>query len=842
MILLDFLNFVISILLVFITIVIYSPTNKYKLVKSKEEQLFLQKTLVTTIFFSLILLVNVIFILQIGGNTFFYYIELFSFNTYIVVIALYNLFLSIELYWTYSNPIHYFNRLFRQKRYNYKIELFIIIMGLLAFALDLFLFKLGIFDFENDESAVFVLMDKWKFIAILILNLISIILCLLIKMKIKKFCFKNQEKLYSYINKKVFGNALYFIYGLFYGLPVLANIEITEMYNISGSIFFLIIICFDYVIYLSIISTTKFCEYRLGKNLLGYICSCFFKPPKYNTSTSADINESTVNDDSRMASFQTVTNTIEFISSNPYDKELVQIYKNGIFIEDYFLNYFDQILNIISISLFQIYNSKYFSTQANELRLSSKIKIDIDESAIPGNDRKKSVIDTSIHAEGSQVGDETVRFKLKKNMEKDEFNRFKEVLENGLDIQSNNNYFNVNVKSFFTQRCIESIYDQKLKGRSVAQSLLSHVIMTNFSKNKNPDNPNSYFWSLLASNGKEEYFNKLPNTSLKTYDKNFTLDIFDSDDKEINFLDNQKNTDLAILLDKYFTYIHGKGLNGTFIPSLVGVFKVKVNNFKTLLVFITRNSLVENVPKRFYTYWQMIRFSSDKPQKLASSQFNSGTLVKDDPIFERAFQVETRKDNPDFNKIFMKNYIDFVETIQNDIAFLKGVGSQNFDLLLMYYEYESTQKHEKQGAIKITKTITGETQFIEESMPKGGLFDDESNAYKFGSKFSDDESNTYKFGSKFPDSLDGGLLSMKGEFLDGDEFDKLENENKNNGFNDYNEKISINGYDGIFDGYSCLCFFTFGNVFDIKKRVTLTTNFYNNYQKNILSNFTEFKK
>lgn len=125
-------------------------------------------------------------------------------------------------------------------------------------------------------------------------------------------------------------------------------------------------------------------------------------------------------------------------------------------------------------------------------------------------------------------------------MEKDDFIGFKEVLENGLDIQNNNNYFDVNVKSFFTQRCIESIYDQKLKGRNVGQSLLSHVILTNFAKNKNPDNPNSYFWSLLASNGKEEYFNKLPNTSLKTYDKIFNLDIFDTDDKEINFLEDQK--------------------------------------------------------------------------------------------------------------------------------------------------------------------------------------------------------------------------------------------------------------------------------------------------------------
>ena len=828
MILLDFLNFVISLMLVFITIIIYNPTNKYKLVKSKEEQLFLQKTLITTIFFSLILFINVIFILQIGGHSFLYYIELFAFNTYIVVIALYNFFLSLEIYFTYTNPIHYFNRLFRQKRYNYKIEFIIIIIGLIVLSADFTLYNLEVFTLENDESAIFVLMDKWKFVVISIISLMSIILCLIIKIKIKKFCFKKQDKLYSFINKKIFRNALYFIYGLFYGLPVLTNIEITQMYNICGSIFFMAIICFDYICYLSMIATTKFCEYRLGKNLLGNICSCFFKPPKYITSPSQDINESIANDESRMASFQSVTTITEFISTNPLDKELVSIYKNGIFIEDYFLNYFDQILNIISVSLFQIYDSKYFSTQANELRLSSKIKIDdMEVSGIQVNDRKKSVINTSVQAEESQVGDEIVRFNLKKNMEKDDFNRYSEILENGLNIHNNNNYLDVNVKSFFTQRCIESIYDQKLKGRNVGQSIISHLILSNYAKNRNPDNPNAFYWSLLASNGKEEYFNKLKNTSLKTFDKYFTLDIFDSNDKEINFFEGQKNTDMATLLDKYFTYIHGKGLNGTFIPLLVGVFKIKINNFKTLLVFITRNSLVENVPKSFYTYWQLLRFLPDKPQKVASSQFNSGTLVKDDPIFERAFQFEARKDNPDFNKIFLKNYNDFVDTIKNDIIFLKEVGSQNFDLLLMYYEYEKTQKHEKQGLIKIKKGATGETQLIEESMPKGG------------SSSLEDEVNNIKLGSKFPESLIGGL-SLKGEFLDGDEF---ENENKFNGhFNDYNEIININGYDGIFDSYSCLCFFTFGNIFDIRKRVTLTTNFYNNFQRNILVNFTEYKK
>ena len=353
------------------------------------------------------------------------------------------------------------------------------------------------------------------------------------------------------------------------------------------------------------------------------------------------------------------------------------------------------------------------------------------------------------------------------------------------------------------------------------------MILTNNAKNRNLDNPNSYFWSLLGVNGKEEYFNKLKNTSIKTYDKNFTLDIFDTNDEEINFSDKQKNNELAVLLDKYFTYIHGKGINGTFIPSLVGVFKIKINEFKTLLVFITRNSLVENIPKNFFTYWQLIRFLGSKPQKMASSQFNSGTLVKDDPIFERSFQIETRKDNPNYNKIAIKNFIDFEETVKSDIEFLNNCGSQNFDLLLMYYEYENTQKHEKQGTIKIKKTNQG-TEIIEGSLPKGDIFDE------VGSPISK---------SKIPDSPAGGIFTIGDNFLDDNDFGgKNFNPNKNMAnLIDIDEKINISVYEGVFDSFNCLCFFTFENVFDIRKRFSLAFNYYNSFKNKIMNNFTEYK-
>ena len=829
-----FINFIISLILIFFTIVIFRPINKYKHLKTKEDQLFLQKVLLSTIFFVIILVITILFMLNITESSNLFKLELCLFNCYIMAITLYNTFMAYELYSTFINPAHYFETLFKQKKYNYIPEFIILIISLIVFVLDIALYEEDE-KYASNDSIVFIIIGKWKGFLVFILCILSLMLYFRINSKIQKFCFKNQEKLYDVISKRKMINMLYLIYGLFFTLPAFTSVKITEFYNIFGSIFFMIIICNEYIIHLSIIAPSKFCEYGLKNTCLFKFCSWFSKTTVNSGSSTPLVNESVVNEGTGMTTFQNETSTVlDIITHNPRDKELVSIFRNGIYIEDYYFHYFDRILNIITTSIYHVYNSNYFSSQANEQRLSSSIKIGADMSSIGGTmqsltvsnlgNNNKTVINSS-----SELGDDTAKFDLKKNMEKDDFHRFQEVLENGIHISNNNNYLNVNIKSFFTPRCVESIYDQRLKGRNIANSLLSHMIITNNAKNRNLENPNSYYWSLLASNGKEQYFNKLKNTSLKTYDKNFTLDIFDTNDEEIGFNEKGKNNPLSVLIDQYFTYIHGKGIKGTFIPSLVGVFKIKINEFKTLLVFITRNSLVENIPKNFYTYWQMIRFLNDKPQKIASSQFSSGTLVKDDPIFERTFQIETKKDNPNYNKILVKNYIDFEETIQSDIEFLSRCGARNFDLLLMYYEYENTQKHDKQekkGAIKIRKTSSG-TEIIEESLPKGDFFDD------VGSPINMD--------GKIPDTLGGEFLSMGGGFLDDNEFGVKSNKNAGNLF-DVDEKVNISGYEGIFDSFNCLCFFTFENVFDIRKRLSLAINYYTSFQKKVLINFAEYKK
>ena len=352
------------------------------------------------------------------------------------------------------------------------------------------------------------------------------------------------------------------------------------------------------------------------------------------------------------------------------------------------------------------------------------------------------------------------------------------------------------------------------------------MILNNLAKNRNPENPRANFWSLLASNGKEQYFRKMKNTSIKTFDKNFTLDLFDTDDGDLTFFKKGDNNSLAQLLDQYFTYIHAKGVNGTFIPSLVGVFKIKINQFQTLLVLVTKNSFVDNVPRNHFSYWQLLRILKGKPQKVASSQFNLGnSLVKGDPIFERPFQIQNIRENPNYNKIAFKNFNDFQNIINSDIEFLRQVRAKNFDLLLMYYQFENTQKHEKQGAISIKQTNKG-TEFVEESIPQGFLEEEMGTPIEKANK----------------GSFDGDFLSLKGGFLDDENFGADFNMKNMMNALDNSDKNIINGFDGLFDNFNCICFFTFENVFDIRSRDSLNDGYYNNFKSNILSNFTEYKK
>ena len=284
------------------------------------------------------------------------------------------------------------------------------------------------------------------------------------------------------------------------------------------------------------------------------------------------------------------------------------------------------------------------------------------------------------------------------------------------------------------------------------------------------------------------------------------------------------------MIIKYFNYVQkGKGQTGTFLPLLIGIFKVKINNFKTILIFISRNTLVQNVPKKFFNYWQLVRFSREKPKKIASSKFTRRTIVKDDPLFERLSSKDLIQQNPELNKILLKNYYDFKETISNDIVFLKNNHLSYVNLLMMYYEYENTQKHEQDGAIKIRKTDANEAEIICVDNPQkaineeeGGEQDNINNDDKNKNLINDNIEDDDVFGDEvFDFTPESGKI-----------YDNLL---------DYSEKVNINAYEGSFDDFICMCFFSFENVFDTRSKFNITTQPYTLFEKKIVEYFEEFK-
>ena len=89
----------------------------------------------------------------------------------------------------------------------------------------------------------------------------------------------------------------------------------------------------------------------------------------------------------------------------------------------------------------------------------------------------KTVVNTK-----NDLGDETVKFNIIKNIETDDLKRFEKVLENRLLVKNNSDFLNISVNSFMTTKCVESIYEQKIKGRHIASSLLGHMIFSNIAK------------------------------------------------------------------------------------------------------------------------------------------------------------------------------------------------------------------------------------------------------------------------------------------------------------------------------------------------------------------------
>jgi len=761
-----FIIFLINLLIFLLALLILISFKGNKPYKVKEDILFIERQLLKTtiLFFYLIL-----FIYELLADEFIYAVfktKIICFNVYLMLYFMNNLFKCLEDYYTYNNPIHYFNFLFHKTKFNFKYEIISILVAVIysfSFFNENFRSIIRLLNDNNnnnnngnDHSRYSEINSKSPFIAInlggliimLFMNITILIMYIILKLKIKKIIFKAREKLFRIFNRLIIITFLYIIFISFNCYIIFLKIENQIILNLN-SYLFLVTFFIDTLFELITYSTSKFAQYKLKNKMVNSIGSIFNRDKEVDHPSNAFLesmldNTSYVRTRDQNIDEEEDDENALLMPLNSNDIELVLIYRNNIFIEDYFFYYYDYIMNITLSALFKVYTSKKFSPTAmynNKL----KNEMSITESRIlgPGDKNNDTYTSNNLTLKKSLTNEEDIST-IDSDTNKEEFEFIRDSMRNDFcfseEIFTNTSndfsYDNikVNVTSYFTAKCVSNLFDKNFTSKIMGESLTSHINndvneCENIKLDKNnisSQNLEIPYHSILSCNAKEEYFLNLKNMMIRTYDKQLTFDIFETNDDEINLNMNNSNKKIATMLDEYFSYIRGRGVCGTFLPILLGVFKIKINSFKTLLIYISCNSLIENSPSNSFSYWQLIRFSHNNIQKVASSKYRHNVLIGDDLIFDRKYALPSIKEDNDssYNKIEIKNYTNFQDMINHDIEFISRSRCNYTNLLMMYFEYENTQKHEKDGAIKIRK-INDKVEIINTTVTMPILKDDE---------------------------------------------------------------------------------------------------------------------
>jgi len=245
-------------------------------------------------------------------------------------------------------------------------------------------------------------------------------------------------------------------------------------------------------------------------------------------------------------------------------------------------------------------------------------------------------------------------------------------------INSKRSYYNLlkglnlhlKIKEYYQKDFQEIMNIKQLTLMSLENSFMSHY-------NEIQNN----FLSLFSNNAKEELFKKQENLVIRTNDKLFNFEFLTDDYDNLNENDFENGN-----LKRYISYI--KENESTFLPCIVGVFKIKINNLKELKLVITKNTLIDEVPKEHYNYWQLVRIKEENCfQMITSSKDRLSLLVSDEILI---------KSDSKFNLI---NFNDFGKILFSDLELLRTINSAKYSLLLMYYELGKNNAHNSQNSI-----------------------------------------------------------------------------------------------------------------------------------------------
>ena len=491
-------------------------------------------------------------------------------------------------------------------------------------------------------------------------------------------------------------------------------------------------------------------------------------------------------------------------------------------IEDYVLDTLDFMLHSITTGLSIVYEdfrkqTYYFQSKLDFLPL-EKEKIDnnleISNNSIINTFNSRIIEDEEKEEKEENDNSELVEDESTSNVNS-LYNFFKVCSKSYIGDKENNDLFsfkncgdaNIKINPIFVKESIESMNLFEITKYEIIKSLLSHK-----------------FLSLLMTNSKRIFFKNINNLIISTYDSKLLIELHSDISITSNF--NSK-------IKKYFKYMN-YGYFNSFLCILIGIFRIKINNFKEIIIFVSRNPLIEKIPQDYYNYWEILRFNikTKKFNKMVSSKDNDSFIINqknDDSIISP---------NNNHCLFHLDDFQIFKDAIKNDINFLKTISSDDFCLVVLHYEFE-------------IKNMKKNTLFIDNK----AKFNDYPLSFlrSYGMKnFSENILKNKKFILSLPNNSNNqkkhditNINEVSEELLDEEISIDADMKNKiddisyiQNCSANSKSMIMFNGFDASFNNYRGLVYFRWDNIFIQKNCCFCDKNYYSNYINDVMQFFS----
>ena len=565
--------------------------------------------------------------------------------------------INIEYYRNLRNPCYILKYIFNNE-FEIFIKIFIILIISCFIAIFPFFFqkeKSNIYDFilsKNDQNYFSICFQENKLLSPLITLIFFVLFYLFFQTR--KFYRNLKDKSLEHLK---YSNGILLVINSLYLIFVISSSLIKQFFDDINSqiihIAFNALSLLDSFFIIFRIFHSGFYYYFLNKTFIGCIYKIiFFGYCCRNISFSKNGNLNITKHTESINNFYSFENYI---------------------IEDYILDTLDFMLQSITTGLSIVYEdfrkqTYFFQSKIDFLSVENqRIKSSHD---INGNNISSSNLLSSINEneEKEENMNNEVEDESTSNMNS-LYNFFKVCSrsyigdKSGTDLFSFNNCedANIMIQPLFVKESIESMNLYKITKQEIIKSLLSHK-----------------FLSLLMTNSKRIFFKNINNLIISTYDCKFLIELH-TDIKITNSFNN--------LLENYFHYLN-YGDSNSFLCLLIGVFRIKINNFKEMAIFVSQNPLIEKIPNDYFNYWEIMRFNSDTKKfiKLISSKDND-TFIINEKTGNTSSSSSLSKNK--HNLFHLDDFDIFKEAIKNDIKFLKSISSNNFCLVLLYYEFEN---------------------------------------------------------------------------------------------------------------------------------------------------------